>query len=93
MTKAELVKALAEAADLSKVRAEECLEKLGYIMFDELKSDGEVRLPRLGKLQVVHRAARRGRNPRTGEPVPISPRRVVKFSPGKYLKECMRPMA
>lgn len=90
MTKADLVAAFANAADLSKVRAEECLEKLAYIMLDELKEDGEIRLPRLGKLQVVRRAARCGRNPRTGEAVPIAPRRAVKFSAGKYLKDCMR---
>lgn len=90
MTKADLVAAFAVAADLTKVRAEECLEKLALIMRDELKGDGEVRLPRLGKLQVVQRAARCGRNPRTGETVAIGPRRAVKFCPGKHLKECMR---
>lgn len=89
MTKADLVAAFAEASDLSKVRAEECLEKLAYIMLDELKEDGEVRLPRLGKLHVVQRAARCGRNPRTGESVQIAARRAVKFCPGKYLRDCL----
>lgn len=89
MTKADLVEAFADAADLTKVRAEDCLEKLAYIMLDELKDDGEVRLPKLGKLQVVQRAARCGRNPRTGEAVKIAPRRAVKFCAGKYLKDCM----
>lgn len=89
MTKADLIAAFAEAADLTKTRAADCLEKLGEIMREELRDEGEVRLPYLGKLQVVQRAARCGRNPRTGEPVHISPRKAVKFCAGKRFKECL----
>lgn len=90
MTKAELIASFANASNITKVKAAECLEKLAEIMRDELQDKGEVPLPRLGKLQVVQRAARCGRNPRTGEAVKIGPRKAVKFSAGKRLKECMQ---
>ena len=90
MTKADLIAEFARATDLTKVKAAECLEKLALIMREELRDKGQVPLPRLGKLQVVQRAERCGRNPRTGEPVRIGPRKAVKFSAGKHLKACAR---
>lgn len=86
MTKAEIVAAFAEATDLTKVKSAECLKKLAGIMAEELQGSGQVPLPYLGKLHIVQRAARMGRNPRTGEPVRIEPKRAVKFNPGKHLK-------
>lgn len=54
----------------------------------EMISDGEdVSLPGLGKFTVVEKAARPGRNPRTGEAMTIAPRKAVKFLPSKTLKD------
>ena len=86
MTKADMVSAFAEATDLTKIKAADCLKKLMAIMAQELNRSGKVPLPYMGKLKVVQRAARTGRNPRTGEPVQIQARKEVKFKPGKRLK-------
>ena len=71
MTKAELVKLYAEATQLPVGDAGECLERLGDIVAAELLGGGSVPLPGVGKLVIKARAARTGRNPRTGEPVDI----------------------
>ena len=86
MTKADMVSAFAEAADMTKVKAAECLRKLAAIMAEELVHSGKVPLPYMGKLTVVERAERAGRNPRTGETVRIQAKKAVKFKPGKRLK-------
>jgi len=90
MTKADIVAAFAEATDLTKVKAAECLKELAGIMAEELRDSGQVPLPYLGKLHVVQRAARVGRNPRTGEQVRIESKRAVKFNPGKHLKSSVQ---
>ena len=86
MTKADMVSAFAEATDLTKIKAADCLKKLMAIMAQELNRSGKGPMPYMGKLKVVQRAARTGRNPRTGEPVQIQARKEVKFKPGKRLK-------
>ncbi len=53
----------------------------------ELKINGQASVKGFGKFTVIERAARPGRNPRTGEAVQIEAKRVVKFTPAKALKE------
>ena len=87
MTKAELVKLYAEATQLPVGEAGECLERLGDIAAAELFGGGEIPLPGVGKLVIKERAARKGRNPRTGEPVDIPAKRVLAVNLSKDFKE------
>lgn len=86
MTKAELVKLFKEATQLTGVQAEEYLNRLGDIMAAELLAGGEAPLPGVGKLVVKRTAARKGRNPRTGQALTIPARRKVVFTAGKGLQ-------
>jgi DNA-binding protein HU-beta len=90
MTKADLISELADKTSLSKLKAEECLEHLIDIVSWELKTRGSASLPNFGKLRVVDRAERNGRNPRTGEALRIPASRTVKFCPGNALKSTVQ---
>lgn len=90
MTKAELVKLYAEATQLPVGDAGECLERLGDIVAAELLGGGSVPLPGVGKLVIKARAARTGRNPRTGAAVTIPASRVVLLRVGKDLKAALK---
>ncbi len=87
LTKSELVKALAEVAGITKKQAGAVLEELVNLAYKHAKS-GFV-IPGLGKLVVVHRKARKGRNPKTGEPIEIPARRVLKFRIAKAAKDAV----
>ena len=89
MKKAELIAAMGQAVGLTKAEARECLELFGNIVAAEMRKGGEVSLPRLGKLKVKVKPERRGRNPRTGEAVTVSARRVIAFSASSSLKQSM----
>lgn len=86
MTKAELIELWHEGAGLSKAQAERSLEHLGDIFARELLAGGCVPLPGLGRLRPVDRAPRMGRNPRTGEAVPIPAQKAITFKPAKFMK-------
>ena len=91
MTKAEFVKALKEKAGLATVKqAEEAFEGMLELISKTLKKDGALSLTGFGTFKIVKRAARKGRNPRTGKAIQIPAHKVVKFSPGKALKEQVR---
>ena len=74
MNQSELIAKVAEVADLSKTDVESLLKTVGSVVQDELKAGGEVTLPGIGKLSVKHKAARKGRNPATGEEITIGPK-------------------
>lgn len=86
MTQAQLIESYAQAVNMSQKDAAECLSRLGDIMACELLAGGEVTLPSLGKLKTVDRAARKGRNPRTGAVLDVPAKRAVAFTTGKDLK-------
>lgn len=90
MNKSELIKAFKEAIQLPAKQAQEYLERFGDIAAAELLGGGEVPLPGIGKLVVKERAARTGRNPRTGAPVTIPATRIVLLRVGKDLKEALK---
>ncbi len=90
MTKAELVEKMAEDAGIPKVAASSALTSFMDGVTKALKKkDGKVTLVGFGTFSKVRRKARKGRNPQTGDPIKIKACNVVKFRPGKKLKEAI----
>ena len=87
MNKMELVAAVAEQAEISKKDAEKALKAFTDIVSEELKNDGKVQLVGFGTFEVSKRSAREGRNPQTGEVMPIAASKAPKFKAGKALKD------
>lgn len=90
MTKAELIAQVAGEAQVRKVDAEKAINSLIRIVTQALKKDGRLALAGFGTFAVAQRKAREGRNPQTGKPIKIPATRVVKFKPGKQLKESVK---
>jgi DNA-binding protein HU-beta len=89
MTKSQFMTALSEASGLSKKDAGAFWEKFVALAFKEVKGNGELTLPGIGKLVKVHRNARMGRNPATGASIQIPAKTVVKFRVAKAAKEAI----
>jgi DNA-binding protein HU-beta len=87
MTKAQIVKELAEEVELSKKQAVAALDAVTQMAYREAKNG--FTLPGIGKLVVVNRKARTGRNPKTGEPIQIPAKRALKFRVAKAAKEAI----
>ena len=87
MNKTELVAAIAEKAGLSKRDAENAVKAFADTIAEELKNGNKVQIVGFGTFEVSERAAREGRNPKTGEKMPISASRTPKFKAGKALKD------
>lgn len=90
MTKAELVDKIAAKADLTKVNAERALNAFVDSVQDILVAEGKLTLTGFGTFVVESRKERMGRNPRTRQPIKIPAIKVVKFRPGKLLKESVK---
>ncbi len=89
MTKSELVAAIASKADISKAAAEKALNAFIASVTEALKKGDKVALVGFGTFEVVKRAARKGRNPRTGQEIKIKASKAPKFRPGKGLKKAI----
>ena len=89
MNKSELIEAIAKSADISKASAEKALDGTLHAIRGALKKNATVTLVGFGTFKVSRRAARVGRNPRTGEAIKIKSARVPKFSAGKALKDAV----
>ncbi|HJQ70252.1 MAG TPA: HU family DNA-binding protein [Blastocatellia bacterium] len=87
MTKAELVEEVARAAELNKRDAEVIVETVFDSIITALHKGEKVELRGFGSFRTRERGPRRGRNPKTGEPVDVPAKRVPYFKPGKELKE------
>ena len=87
MSKAELVEKIAAQAKLTKVDAERAVNAFISVLTDTLKNGEDVTLVGFGTFTIGDRAERQGRNPQTGEAITISAKKIVKFKPGKALKE------
>ncbi len=85
MNKGELVATIAEAGNMTKVRAEEVLNRVLANMARAMENGERVTLAGFGSFRVVERAEQRGRNPQTGHDIVIPAHNVVKFKPGKHL--------
>ena len=87
MNKSELIEHIAKQADISKAAAGRALEALIGGVKSTLKKNNSVTLVGFGTFSVTKRAARSGRNPRTGAAIKIKSAKVPKFRPGKALKD------
>lgn len=87
MNKTELIDHIAAKADISKAAAGRSLDALIGAVKTTLKKGNSVTLVGFGTFKVTARAARTGRNPRTGEAIKIKKAKVPKFTPGKALKD------
>ena len=89
MNKTELIEHIAKSADISKAAATRSLDAMIGAVKVTLKKNGTVTLVGFGTFSVVKRAARMGRNPKTGEAIKIKSAKVPKFKPGKGLKDAL----
>jgi DNA-binding protein HU-beta len=87
LTKSQTVAKLADKTGLSKKQVNQVLEELVSLAYKEAKNSFTI--PGLGKLVLVNRAARMGRNPATGETIQIPAKRVVKFRIAKAAKDAV----
>ena len=86
ITKAELAEKLYEGLGLNKREAKELVELFFGEIRDALEQNQQVKLSGFGNFDLRDKKQRPGRNPKTGEEIPISARRVVTFKPGQKLK-------
>jgi DNA-binding protein HU-beta len=89
VNKTELIDHIAKQADISKAAAGRALEAIVAGIRTSLKKGNAVTLVGFGTFTVGKRAARTGRNPRTGDSIKIKAARVPKFRPGKALKDSL----
>ncbi len=87
MTKSQIADHLAKKVDLKKKQTVQFLEELASLAYKEAKNS--FTLPGIGKLMLVQRKARMGRNPQTGEAIKIPAKKVVKFRIAKAAKEAI----
>ena len=91
MTKAQIVATLSEKLDITKKDVNNFLDTLNDLAYKETKKNGAFTLPGMGKLVLVKRKARMGRNPATGEEIKIKAKTVVKFRVAKACKDTIIP--
>lgn len=89
MNKTDLIEHIAKHADISKAAAGRALDALMSGVKATLKKGGSVTLVGFGTFAVSKRAARAGRNPRTGEAIKIKAAKLPKFRPGKALRDAL----
>ena len=87
LTKSEIASAIAEKSQITKVQAVGILEHLAALAYKHAKDSFTI--PGLGKLVLVNRKARVGRNPATGETIQIKAKKVVKFRVAKAAKDAI----
>jgi len=90
VNKAQLIDAIASQADVSKAVAGRVLDATIYAISKSLKKNDDVSLVGFGTFYVKKRAARKGRNPRTGAVINISAAKVPGFRAGKTLKDTVQ---
>ena len=91
MTKSQIVSHFAGKFELSKKAASAILDEVAALAVSETKKTGSFTLPGIGKLVLVKRKARMGRNPATGEAIKIPAKTVVKMRIAKPAKEAIVP--
>ncbi|MCX4188929.1 MAG: HU family DNA-binding protein [Methylophaga sp.] len=89
MNKSELIDAVAAAADISKAKAAQAVDGVTAAVTKALSKGDQVTLVGFGTFSVRERAARTGRNPRTGEEIKIAAAKIPAFKAGKALKDAV----
>jgi DNA-binding protein HU-beta len=89
MNKADVIEAVAASADISKASAIRAVDAITDVVAKALKSGDSVTMVGFGTFSIRERAARAGRNPRTGETIQIKASKVPVFKPGKGLKDAV----
>ena len=92
LTQTQLVRLLAEKAEVNNKVARTMLDSLAQTAIAEVKKNGVFVLPGIGRLVRVDRKARMGRNPATGEQIKIAAKKVVKFRVAKAAKDAILGM-
>jgi DNA-binding protein HU-beta len=90
MNKSELIEHIAKQADISKAAATRALDAMVGGVKTTLKKGGTVTVVGFGTFASTKRAARTGRNPRTGASIKIKAAKVPKFKPGKALRDAIK---
>ena len=92
MTKKEIVKAISDEIGLTQLKTKEIVQKTFDAIVDTLVRERRIELRNFGVFEVKKRAARKARNPRTGERVDVAEKFVVTFKPGKEMEERVRQL-
>jgi nucleoid DNA-binding protein len=93
VTKKEIVKAIADDIGLTQLKTKEIVQKTFDAIVETLVTDKRIELRNFGVFEVKKRAARKARNPRTGERVDVAEKYVVTFKPGKEMEERVKQMS
>jgi nucleoid DNA-binding protein len=92
VTKKEIVKTISEEIGLTQLKTKEIVQKTFDAIVEALVDEGRIELRNFGVFEVKQRAARKARNPRTGEKVFVGEKFVVTFKPGKEMEERVRQL-
>lgn len=92
MTKKEIVKTISDEIGLTQLKTKEIVQKTFDAIVETLVEDHRIELRNFGVFEVKRRAARKARNPRTGEKVFVPEKFVVTFKPGKEMEERVREL-
>ena len=92
MTKKEIVKTISEEIGLTQLKTKEIVQKTFDAIVEALVEERRIELRNFGVFEVKVRAARKARNPRTGERVDVPEKSVVTFKPGKEMEERVREL-
>lgn len=90
MNKTDLVKAVAAQSELSQKDAGKAVDALFSTITETLAKEEKIQILGFGTLEVRERAARKGRNPQTGEEIEIAASKIPAFKPGKELKDSVK---
>lgn len=90
VTKKEIVKAISDEIGMTQLKTKEIVQKTFDAIVDTLIEERRIELRNFGVFEVKKRAARKARNPRTGEKVFVAAKYVVTFKPGKEMEEKVR---
>jgi nucleoid DNA-binding protein len=93
VTKKEIVKTISEEIGLTQLKTKEIVQKTFDAIVETLVEDGRIELRNFGVFEVKRRAARKARNPRTGQRVDVPEKYVVTFKPGKEMEERVRQLS
>lgn len=92
MTKKEIVKAISDEIGLTQLKTKEIVQKTFDAIVETLMTEMRIELRNFGVFEVKKRAARKARNPRTGDKVFVPAKYVVTFKPGKEMEEKVRQL-